>query len=268
VLSRAASWRSITLPKLTISVARVVYPLTICWWTYVVSGLIALRYLNVPMFSTLRKFTALLVLIGERLMLNRRAPAPVWAAISVMVSGGLIAGFTDLTMSVPGYIFAAVCCVSTALYLILIVRVGAASKLDTFGLLYYNNVLSVPLMLVYLVLFTNEMSGVVQYPRIADPTFWTFLLVSAAQATILNIAIFLCTKVNSPLATTITGQVKDIITISVGLFLFGDVKISAPNLVGLFLALVGSFLYSFVKYRMSSVARREANKNRTNDIKP
>jgi solute carrier family 35 len=257
----------ITLPQLTISVAKVVYPLTLCWWIYVVSGLIALRYLNVPMFSTLRKFTALLVLVGERFILNRRAPAPVWASISVMVSGGLLAGFTDLTMSVPGYVFAAVCCASTALYLILIVRVGAATKLDTFGLLYYNNVISLPLMLAYLLVFTNEAAGVAAYPRIGDPTFWAFLLVSSAQATVLNIAIFLCTKVNSPLATTITGQVKDIITVSVGLFLFGDVKISAPNLAGLFLALVGSFLYSFVKYRMSNAARREASKLKTNDIK-
>jgi solute carrier family 35 len=257
----------ITLPVITKPLARLVYPLTLCWWTYVVSGLIALRYLNVPMFSTLRKFTALLVLVGERVVLKRNAPTPVWAAITVMVSGGLIAGLTDLTMSVPGYVFVAICCVATAMYLILIVRVGAASGLDTFGLLYYNNVLSLPLMLAYIVLCTTEIAGVAAYPRLAEPQFWAFLLVSASQATVLNIAIFMCTKVNSPLATTVTGQAKDLVTVSVGLFLFGDVKITMPNLFGLCLALVGSMLYSYVKYRASVMARKEHARNKTNDIK-
>jgi solute carrier family 35 len=184
-----------------------------------------------------------------------------------MALGGLLAGATDLSMSVPGYFFVALCCASTALYLILIVRVGTASKLDSFGLLYYNNVLSLPLMVGYLLLFTDELAGVLAYPRLGDPTFWIFLLVSAAQATVLNLAIFLCTKVNSPLATAVTGQVKDLITVSVGLFLFGDVKISVPNLCGLFLALVGSMLYSYVKYRASVRARAESSRLKTDDIK-
>jgi solute carrier family 35 len=266
-LRAAHAAKRITLPAVTKEMARVVYPLTLCWWTYVVSGLIALRYLNVPMFSTLRKFTALLVLVGERVVLKRTAPTPVWAAISVMVSGGVLAGFTDLTMSIPGYVFVAICCFATAMYLILIVRVGAASGLDTFGLLYYNNVLSVPLMLGYLVFCTTELQGVVSYPRLGELQFWAFLLVSASQATLLNIAIFMCTKVNSPLATTVTGQAKDLVTVSVGLFLFGDVKITVPNLCGLALALIGSMLYSYVKYRASVMARKMVNKNKTNDIK-
>lgn len=41
-------------------------------------------------------------------------------SIMVMVTGAVIAGATDLTFSVPGYIWVAVCAVSTAVYLLLI----------------------------------------------------------------------------------------------------------------------------------------------------
>ena len=41
-------------------------------------------------------------------------------AIMVMVTGAVIAGATDLTYSVPGYIWVAICAVSTAVYLLLI----------------------------------------------------------------------------------------------------------------------------------------------------
>lgn len=226
---------------------RQVFPLSLCWWTYVVSGIVALRYLNIPMFSTLRKFTVLFVLAGEVVLLSRPAKAPIWLSVGVMLTGGLLAGATDLSMSVPGYACVATCCLATALYLVLIVRTTKVTRLDTFGLLLYNNVLALPLMLVFLVFFTSELRDVRAFPQLADPVFWAFLILSAAQATLLNIAIFLCTKINSPLATTVTGQVKDIFTVTAGLFMFGGVRFSTPNLIGLGISLLGSLLYSLVK---------------------
>ena len=41
-------------------------------------------------------------------------------SISVMVTGAIIAGATDLSYSLPGYIWVAICAVSTAAYLLLI----------------------------------------------------------------------------------------------------------------------------------------------------
>ncbi len=37
-----------------------------------------------------------------------------------MVTGAVIAGATDLTYSLPGYVYVAICAVSTAVYLLLI----------------------------------------------------------------------------------------------------------------------------------------------------
>ena len=41
-------------------------------------------------------------------------------AILLMVAGAVIAGLTDLTYSLPGYLWVSVCAVSTAVYLLLI----------------------------------------------------------------------------------------------------------------------------------------------------
>lgn len=237
----------VSLPRITKETSRQVYPLTIVWWVYVVSGIAALRYLTIPMFSTLRKSTAMIVLILEAVLLRKRARPSVWVAILIMVGGGFIAGATDLSFSTMGYFLVSLCCLATALYLVLIVRVTNSSKLGTFALLYYNNVLALPLMLGYLVFFTKELEDVKVYPFLYDKKFILFFLFSAAQATLLNIAIFLCTKLNSPLATTVTGQMKDFVTVGFGLFVFGDVKLSVPNLVGLAISLLGSVVYSVIK---------------------
>lgn len=246
----------LSLPTISQQTTRQVLPLSIVWWIYVVSGIAALRYLTIPMFSTLRKSTAMIVLILETILLRKRAKPTVWIAIFIMVGGGFIAGLTDLSFSAMGYILVAACCVATALYLVLIVRVTKTSKLGTFALLYYNNILALPLMLGYLVFCTRELEDVTHYQHLYDVKFLSFLFLSASQATLLNIAIFLCTKLNSPLATTVTGQMKDFVTVGFGLFVFGDVKVSVPNLIGLAISLFGSVMYSLIKL---FAARAKAN---------
>ena len=47
-------------------------------------------------------------------------PGAAQAAILLMVAGAVIAGLTDLTYSLPGYLWVSVCAVSTAVYLLLI----------------------------------------------------------------------------------------------------------------------------------------------------
>lgn len=111
-----------------------------------------------------------------------------------------------------------------------------------------------------------------------------FLGVSASQAFLLNLCIFRCTTINSPLATTITGtldnlavgactepvmvadlsrhagQMKDIVTTGLGMVLFGDVQFSSKNLFGISVGLLGGMLYSFFGYMERQTQKRQQNK--------
>lgn len=101
-------------------------------------------------------------------------------------------------------------------------------------------------MAAWFVLATDEPAGVAAAPQLRDPRFCAFLAVSASQAFLLNLCIFWCTTVNSPLATTVTGQMKDILTTGLGLFLFGDVLFNSRNLAGVALGLGGGIAYSLL----------------------
>ena len=52
-----------------------VAPLALFWWLYVVSGVTALRYLNVPMYGAFRRSTTLVVVAGEYFMF-KTLPSP------------------------------------------------------------------------------------------------------------------------------------------------------------------------------------------------
>ncbi|GAB4824177.1 hypothetical protein N2152v2_011223 [Parachlorella kessleri] len=281
----------VDLGSLSLDTAKRVAPLALFWWLYVVSGVTALRYLNVPMYSVLRRSTTLLVVAGEVYFFGKRPTRQSLVALVLMVGGAAVAGITDLTFSLPGYSWVAVCVVSTAVYLLLIKKLKDVTGLgQTTLLLYdrglgqntlllYNSLLALPLMSTHLLLGTRELRGVAAFPALATPSFLLFLLVSCSQAFLLNLCIFSqafffslcifkwghvgadslsvesrCTLVNSPLATNVTGQMKDILTTALGMVLFGDVRYSALNVGGITLGLLGSVAYSVVSYLESTRA--------------
>lgn len=245
---------------LTLKGARQILPLVFCWWLYVVSGVTALRYLTVPMFSVFRRSTTLIVVVGEFCMFRKLPSKTCLSSIVVMLVGAVIAGATDLTYSLPGYIWVTICAISTAMYLLLIRALKDSTGLSDSSLLYHNNVLSLPLMASYMLTATNEVQTVHEYPQLSNIWFLLFLGVSTSQAFLLNLCIFRCTTINSPLATTITGQMKDIITTGLGMILFGDVQFSSKNLLGISLGLLGGMLYSFFGYMERQKQKHQQDK--------
>lgn len=160
--------------------ARKLWPMAMGWWIYGISGVIALKYLNVPMFSAFRRFTTLIVMFGEYRLYGRLPPVDQQRAVILMSVGAAIAGLTDLTFSLPGYFWVITCAVSTALYLLFISKLGKESGLNDLGLLFYNNLLALPFMLGSLLL-SGELPLVAQYKYLHTLDFQIFFLVSAMQ---------------------------------------------------------------------------------------
>jgi len=238
----------IEMPRFSRGTARKILPMAGLWWLYVVAGVVALRYVSVPIFGTLRRSTTLCVMAGEYLLLNTVPATEVIGAIVLMVGGAVIAGSTDMAFSLPGYTAVAICVVSTAGYLLLL-KVNADRKLSAWPTLYYNNLLSLPLMLTWLVFFTDDLAVAAKYPYLYNPKFQLLLVAACSQAFLLNYAIFRCTQVNSPLATSVTGQCKDVVTLLLGLVLFQSTTPSSTNLFGLFVSLSGGLAYGWIKAR-------------------
>lgn len=117
----------------TLAMSKKLLPMALGWVTYGISGVIALKYLNVPMFSAFRRFTTIIVMYGEYKLNGRLPPRDQQAAVLTMCIGAAIAGITDLAFSLPGYCWVITCAVSTAIYLLFIDKLGKESGLNTFG---------------------------------------------------------------------------------------------------------------------------------------
>lgn len=194
-------------------------------------------------------------MIGEYYLLQKRESTSVQVSVYLMVAGAIIAGVYDLDFSVWGYILVTLNCIFTATYLLSIAKFGKQG-LNTFGLMYYNNLQSLPLVII-LCYFWGDFDYLMTYPLLSDTGFWICFLFQSALAFLLNYSIFLCTNVNSALATSVTGQIKNIATTAVGYFTFGGVTYNIWNVTGLTLGVVASGWYSWLKYEESEVAKKK-----------
>jgi hypothetical protein len=70
------------------------------------------------------------------------------------------------------------------------------------------------------------------------------LLVSSGLGLTINHSMFVCTRVNEPLMTSVAGNLKNAIMTVVGALAFPDFKFSPPNVAGLALSMAGAIWYA------------------------
>ena len=112
---------------------------------------------------------------------------------------------------------------------------------------FFMSSLSIP-VLIFLAQFDDKEAF-----ELFDRTnaFYFLLVLSLMSGITLTFSQNLCTVVNSPITTSITGNVKDIGLTFVSFLIFTDV-IATPWLIfGLILSLAGAFIYSYPQIEAS-----------------
>eukprot|EP01124_Arcella_intermedia_P005741 TRINITY_DN13389_c0_g2_i2.p1 TRINITY_DN13389_c0_g2~~TRINITY_DN13389_c0_g2_i2.p1 ORF type:complete len:351 (+),score=55.88 TRINITY_DN13389_c0_g2_i2:8-1060(+) len=211
-------------------------------------ALIALRGLNVAAYSLVKRLAPIMVLILEVPIFKQWGSLRTWIAVFWMVLGTYIAANHDIDNSLNAYFLGLVSCCLQALYLIFVKKSGVETGLDSFTILYYHSLISIPLISVVL-LFTDEWSQVVENRELfTDIYFLLNFLLNLSFGALLNYSLFLCTEKTSPVTTMVSGHVKSIAQIIIGLFTFGGVQVTPGFFLGMVMSILGGALYAFDKY--------------------
>lgn len=246
------SKKLVSYPDFKWDVAYKVLPITVCFLLNIVISAMALRLVNVPMFTTLRRLTLVFVMVTQR-FLNKTVPSQGSViSVFVMMLGALIAGWGDLAFDLLGYLLVLINNIATALNLSLMKKIassalGSADE-SNFGVVYYNSLLSIPMLLVFCLFNDNEFARARSFEFYSDPGFLLAFFSSALMAFGINYSTFWCTTVNSPLTTSVTGQAKNVLTNVLSIIIFG-VDCTASLVIGLSIGLFGGFMYAWVKYK-------------------
>ncbi|XP_028034124.1 UDP-sugar transporter UST74c [Bombyx mandarina] len=248
VLWFGRSAKLVQYPPLDSGIARRIWPLPLIYLGNMATGLGGTKELSLPMFTALRRFSILMTMILERMVLGVRASWPVQASVLAMVGGALLAAADDVTFSVTGYTLVLLNDAFTAANGVYMKKKLDAKDLGKYGLMYYNALfMFVPAALV--AWRTGDLDRSAEYPHWNDPLFLSQFLMSCIMGFVLSYSVMLCTQYNSALTTTIIGCLKNILVTYLGMVIGGDYVFSWLNFVGLNISVFASLLYTYVTFK-------------------
>ncbi|VDO25717.1 unnamed protein product [Onchocerca flexuosa] len=250
VLRFASLFDIVSIPPFDSSVPFKIFPLPIFYVLNLISGLGGTQRINLPMFTVLRRFSILMTMVLEYVILGVKASYAVKISVALMILGSVIAAVFDLTFDVWGYSMILTNDICTAANSVYMKQKLNAKKLGKYGLLYYNAVFMI-FPLIILVWINEEFGKVLQYINAGNMTVWVVacLLFSFVCGFLLNCSIVLCTHHNSALTTSCVGPIKNLLVTYVGMFSSSDYFFGWNNFIGINISIVGSLLYTYVIFR-------------------
>lgn len=149
ILSALSYFKKIEIPKLTMSIAREILPISFMFLGNVICGLGSTRTLNLPMFTALRRFSILMTMIAEYYVLNNKPSNPIILSVIMMVGGAFFAALFDLAFDYEGYILVFLNNSFTCLNGVWLKKASISGKCNKMGVLYYNSLFSLIAMLLF-----------------------------------------------------------------------------------------------------------------------
>uniref|UniRef100_A0A7S2ZAU2 Sugar phosphate transporter domain-containing protein n=1 Tax=Rhodosorus marinus TaxID=101924 RepID=A0A7S2ZAU2_9RHOD len=238
----------ITFEKFDLKRALQVTPISLFYCLNGACGLMALKSMSVPSYTLIKRLAPLFTISMEYTVLNKKASTGVILAVCTMVVGTLIASQDDSKSAASGWAFGFASCILQALYLALVKKSGAQSGLNTWGVLFYHSILSVPILTV-LVLLLGELEAFLSFDQWFSRGFQIIFVGSLFAGFLLNYALFLCTERTSPTSTVVSGHVKALAQTVIGFFTFEGADTSFWYLFGTGVNISGGAGYAYAKYK-------------------
>jgi len=258
------------IPSFDSTVYKSSIPMAAAYIMNVCIGLAGLQLVNVPMFYAIRRTSSAFILIYEYIALNKVADMQTQGSIGIIVIGALIAGFENLNADFFGYFLTCLNNLATAAASVKQKQFSESAKLGgiygMFGIMYYQALTALPACIIISIL-RGEIQELMIFPYLTSISFWFALFCASIMGLVLSYASLLSTTLNSPLATSVTGNSKDVILTIAGAILFPGFIATVTSVGGLLLSFFGSGLYSYISLRKALAQHHHKPENNDNKEK-
>lgn len=231
----------------TLETAKKFLPAAIVFYLAIFTNTNLLRHSNVDTFIVFRSLTPLLVAIADTTFRKQPCPSKVTFLSLISLLGGAV-GYViaDSAFTVTAYSWALAYLVTITSEMVYIKHMVTNLGLNTWGFVFYNNLLSLMMAPLFWVL-TGEYADVfiaVQSDYVDWFDFGAFVAVSLSCVFGLLISFFgfATRKAISATAFTVTGVVNKFLTAAINVIIW-DKHATPPGLACLIFTLVGGVFY-------------------------
>lgn len=235
-------------------------PLDVFFVTMLFTGFLSMTYLSIPMVTIFKNTNNLFIAMGDGLLFRNFPTSGVSASLLLMVVAAVMAGLNDLEFSVVGYAWTLANCLSSSGYVLYAQFVMRHTTLSTFGKVYYNNVLALPLVLLLDFFVFGDFVRLLTYPDVHKFFEWDFVFLWCWSGVLGILQSFCALKaqhLSSPTTYSMVGSLNKIPMTFLGIAVF-HTAMTNKGLVYTALSILAGALYSYAKAKEELEAR--ANK--------
>jgi len=223
------------------------------------TGSRALQYLSIPVYTIFKNLTIILIAYGEVIWFGGRVTSMALGSFLLMVLSSVIAWYgdkTDVKTSVDtfalylGYIWMLMNCFASASFVLIMRKRIKLTNFKDFDTMYYNNLLSIPILLISSLVFEDWSVGNLELNFPEGNRFATIsaMVLSGVSSVAISYCSAWCVRVTSSTTYSMVGALNKLPIALSGLIFFAA-AVNFWSVSSIFVGFAAGLVYAVAKQR-------------------
>ncbi|KAI9486559.1 MAG: hypothetical protein EXX96DRAFT_476447 [Benjaminiella poitrasii] len=242
------------------------YPIVIFLVAMIYTGSKALQYLPIPVYTIFKNLTIILIAYGEVLWFGSSVTSMMLISFTLMTLSSVITGWNDVSLAIRslldvtavvstsnatvmlGYFWMIINCFSSAAFVLYMRKRIKLTNFKDFDTVYYNNLLSIPLLIIPSLLLEDWSSHNLLLnfpPEQRQARIWAMIF-SGISAFGMSYASAWCVRTTSSTTYSMIGSLNKLPIAISGIIFFGD-PATFSNVSAIMIGFIAGLVYSYAK---------------------
>ncbi|CAO3608370.1 unnamed protein product [Cunninghamella blakesleeana] len=234
------------------------FPIAAALVAMIYTGSKSLQYLRIPIYTIFKNLTIILIAYGEVLWFGGSVTDKMLLSFGLMVLSSVIAGWADISEALSqiveldstliGYFWMATNCISSAAFVLYMRKRIKLTNFKDFDTVYYNNLLSIPLLIIPSFIFedwSSENFANTFPPEVRSQMIYAMVF-SGVSAFVMSYASAWCVRTTSSTTYSMVGALNKLPIAASGILFFGD-PASFANVTAIIVGFIAGLVYSYAK---------------------
>lgn len=216
----------------------------------------AIQYLSIPVYTIFKNLTIILIAYGEVLWFGGSVTSMALGSFFLMVLSSVIACYGDSkAASVDGneffgYIWMFTNCIASAAFVLYMRKRIKLTNFKDFDTMYYNNLLSIPILLVLTILLEDwsPASLAINFPEANRGATIFAMVFSGASSVGISYCSAWCVRVTSSTTYSMVGALNKLPIALVGLIFF-PAAVNFWSVSSIFVGFLAGLVYAVAKQK-------------------
>ncbi|KAL2003890.1 hypothetical protein VTN02DRAFT_1739 [Thermoascus thermophilus] len=250
--------------------ARKWFPITLLLIGMIYTGSKALQFLSIPVYTIFKNLTIILIAYGEVLWFGGSVTGLTLFSFGLMVLSSIIAAWADIKHAVEssvdatakvstlnaGYIWMLINCLCTSSYVLGMRKRIKLTNFKDFDTMFYNNLLSIPVLIVFTLLVEDWSSANVNrnFPPANRQSIFMAMILSGLSSVFISYTSAWCVRVTSSTTYSMVGALNKLPIALSGLIFF-DAPVTFPSVSAIVVGFISGIVYAIAKVKQNAKPR-------------